>query len=497
MSNKMHKILLIILCVGLLLPLAAFSPKQQDFDSIYQYKLYRSWTAKEGNFSELPAKINSQYVKRTLNFKRSGEAPIIYIWDNFKIKEQREDLFSFIPFSSYETQIIIAGELLYRINCRHQIFARHYLQQMPVNIHYQGMRDMQALDALFAAYPHSRLPAAKFHPVFASDVLMQLIMQFENGEELIIIFDDISNYLTASIEMQRFEQNYNISDLPSDFTLKPDEEIFYEPVTTKPNPEQKTINRANTVPDTAAHTKRSETEPSAYEKKLISWIENNQDNNIGNEMINNKIPDISHFLQNEFKEHSLLIKNNHFNLKHVPFTGGLKADLYFDISENDGWDIRATDDVVIENKKVTIAGFEKLDLSDLENFDIEIIAPYLPQLLLSHRVMASQLAGFILQPDVAETTLVVDGAARHIYNLQSYRALLSLLGRFWKDRIIYYNISDFQLVNGYIEFKGYLAAENCTTGNYDLAEIRYRLDDDYTIVLAMVVIFPDQMPTQG
>jgi hypothetical protein len=360
---------------------------------------------------------------------------------------------------------------------------------MPLTITYQGLRSQFALDSLWVNYPQVRLPLQNLHPVINQDELVQLILQFDGGDELVIIFNDLSQFAHARIRLQEFENNYAKDALPSDFSRHlTDITYYYPPVSEKAEPVKP---EETTVPETEAMVKK-EIFLTKYEQRLIDWIEEHQDTSWGSEMINNKIPDISEFLQNEFKQHSLLKKNDTYNLIHAPFCGNLKADLYFEIKENGGWLIKATDDITITGKKVDVAGFEEYNLSDLEFYDIESIAPYIPQLLMSHRVMSSRLAGFILEPDIAETTLVLDGSSRRIYSLKSYRDLMFLLGHFWEDRTIYYNVADFHLVNGYIEFKGYLAAEETQSGKYDLAEIRYRLDDDYSIVLAMIVVFPDQ-----
>jgi len=504
---------MVLLCLSI--AAWGFAPQRGDFISEYQFRLYKSWLAKETAEIDLPAKITANYVKRNLKFRQSGEAQVIYIWDNWKINSQREDLPALLPFSNYETELIIAGELLYRLNCRHSIFAEDYLEKLPVSVTYQGLRSSFAIDSLYAHYPDSRLPLNKLHPVINNDELVQLILQMTNGDELIIIFNELSKYPTAHIKLEDYEKAIEVKRLPTDFkrhsediatwyppkseesklqqiepeTLKP--KIEPEPLEPEiePEPLEPEIEPVPPLPEIAADTLLTD-----YEKKLINWVESNLDTVWGSEMLNNKIPDIAEFLQNEFKEHSLLIKGKQYNLSHTPFSGNLKSNLYLQINDDQGWTIRASDEISISDKKVLVAGFEEFDLSDLENYDIQVIAPYLPQLLMSHRVMSSRLAGFILEPDIAETTLVVHGSGRHVYDLDSYRDLLLMLGSFWHNRVIYYNIADFRLIDGYIEFKGYLAAENPQTGKYDLAEIRYRLDDDYTIVLAMVVIFTDQTP---
>jgi len=497
MSNKMNNILIIVVLVCLSATAYGFAPQRRDFASEYQYRLYRSWLARETTEVDLPAKITANYVRRNIKFSKTGEAQVIYIWNNWKITSQREDLPAMMPFSNYETELIIAGELLYRLNCRHRRFAEDYLEKLPISITYQGLRSSFAIDSLYAHYPNQRLPLDKLHPVIDNDNLVQLILQMVNGDELIIIFNELSQYPTAQLQMEKWEASVVEEELPDDFSRhQEDIATWYPPKKEQEKPYQK---ESIPEPDESISSEikteiPADTMITDYEIKLLNWVESNLETAWGSEMLNNKIPDITEFLQTEFSEHSLLIKGDNYILSHTPFSGNLKSNLYLRISNNDGWAINALDDIDIQNKKVNIAGFEEFDLSDLENYDIQVIAPYLPQLLMTHRVMSSKLAGFILEPDIAETTLVVRGSSRHVYDLDSYRDLLFILGKFWQDRTIYYNIADFRLIDGYIEFKGYLAAEDRDTGQYDLAEIRYRLDDDYTIVLAMVVVFPNQSP---
>ncbi|MDP8322900.1 MAG: hypothetical protein RAO94_11165 [Candidatus Stygibacter australis] len=474
-----------------------FAPQRRDFASEYQYRLYRSWLAREATEIDLPAKITAEYVRRNIKFSKTGEAQVIYIWNNWEITSQREDLPAMLPFSNYETELIIAGELLYRLNCRHRIFAEDYLEKLPISITYQGLRSSFALDSLYAHYPNQRLPLDKLHPVIDNDNLVQLILQMVNGDELIIIFDELNQYPTARVQLENYEKSVDAGNLPADFSRhQEDIATWYPPKKEQEKPYQKeSIPKPDDIISSEIKTEISaDTMLTDYEIKLLKWVESNLETSWGSEMLNNKIPNITEFLQTEFSEHSLLIKGDNYLLSHTPFSGNLKSNIYLRISNSEGWVINALDDINIQNKKVTVAGFEGFDLSDLENYDIEVIAHYIPQLLMTHRVMSSKLAGFILEPDIAETTLVIRGSNRHVYDLDSYRDLLFILGKFWQDRTIYYNIADFRLIDGYIEFKGYLAAEDRDTGKYDLAEIRYRLDDDYTIVLAMVVVFPDQAP---
>ncbi|MDP8221394.1 MAG: hypothetical protein P9X26_08615 [Candidatus Stygibacter frigidus] len=495
MSNKMNKILLIVVLICLSASAYGFAPQRRDFDSEYQYRLYRSWLAKESTEIDLPAKITAEYVRRNIKFSKTGEAQVIYIWKNWKIVSQREDLPAMMSFSNYETELIIAGELLYRLNSRHRRFAEDYLDKLPISITYQGLRSSFAIDSLYAHYPDQRLPLEKLHPVIDNDKLAQLILQLANGDELIIIFNELSQYPTARLQLEKWENTIAAEELPNEFSRhQEDIATLYEPLKEQEKPEEiiSFQEPADTTDKEITIDISSDTLLTDYEVKLLNWIETNLDTAWGSEMLNNKIPNITEFLQTEFSQHSLLIKGDKYILFHEPFSGNLKSNLYLRINNSEGWSIDALDDINIINKKVTFAGFEEFDLSSLENYDIQVIAPYIPQLLMTHRVMASRLAGFILEPDIAETTLVVRGSSRHVYDLDSYRDLLFILGKFWQDRTIYYNIADFRLIDGYIEFKGYLAAEDSDTGQYDLAEIRYRLDDDYTIVLAMVVVFPDQ-----
>lgn len=497
MSNKMKNILIIGVLICLSATAYGFAPQQRDFDSEYQYRLYRSWLARETTEIDLPAKITAEYVRRNIKFSQTGEAQVIYIWNNWKITSQREDLPAMLPFSNYETELIIAGELLYRLNCRHRIFAEDYLDKLPISITYKGLRSSFAIDSLYAHYPNQRLPLDKLHPVIDNDKLAQLILQMTNGDELIIIFNELNQYPTARVQLENYERSVDAGNLPDDFSRNSEDIATWYPPEKEPG---KPYHRESIPKSDDSISSDIKTDISAdtmltdYEIKLLNWVESNLDTAWGSEMLNNKIPDITQFLQTEFSEHSLLIKGDKYILSHTPFSGDLKSNIYLRICNNDGWVINASDDFCIQNKKVIVAGFEEFDLSDLENYDIQVIASYLPQLLMTHRVMSSKLAGFILEPDIAETTLVVRGSNRHVYDLDSYRDLLFILGKFWQGRTIYYNIADFRLIDGYIEFKGYLAAEDSDTGQYDLAEIRYRLDDDYTIVLAMVVVFPDQDP---
>jgi hypothetical protein len=93
--------------------------------------------------------------------------------------------------------------------------------------------------------------------------------------------------------------------------------------------------------------------------------------------------------------------------------------------------------------------------------------------------------------DAVETTLVVKGETREIYDIYSYANLLLMLNKYWEDRIVYFNLQDVKKVNGYIEFKGMLIADSPESKTFDMAEIRFHLDNEYKIDLAMMFLNPE------
>ncbi|MCF7918300.1 MAG: hypothetical protein K9N06_00120 [Candidatus Cloacimonetes bacterium] len=492
MSNKMRKLIFILLFWQVAILLEGFVPERRDFASEYQYCMFRSWSALEKSEKELPARITYEQIERMVQFT-AGETQVVYIWENWKIYRQLENLPDMLPFSGYQKELTIAGELLYRLNCRHTIFAEHYLKKMPITLQYENLTGDNALNSLRAHYPNQRLPLLNIHPVIDKDRLVQLKLVLDNDDEISLTFSESEDLAQDVLGLKKFEWEFPEPKLPDDF-------LITEKVITKTGepvldiPELEEMIQENPYKEYIQSP--ADSLLTSYENKLIRWIEMHQNTMWGSEMINNKVSDISSFLQTEFPYHSLLIRGDVYNLTHVPFGGNLSADLYLKAKENGGWSITACDDIVIDRKQVTVDGFEKFDLSALTDYEAESICQYLPQLLISHRVIGSRLQGFILQPDMIETTLVFSGSQRRIYNIRSYHDLLLLLGNFWKDRIIYYTVNDFKVIDGYIEFRGYLSAEDPKNGFYDLAEIRYRLDEDYMMVLAMMVIYPEQQQVE-
>lgn len=503
MSNKIDRFVVILIVLLLAVKLDAFIPQSRDFASEYQYRMYRSWKTRERIIHENPARITHDIIERQLQFADS-EAEVVYYWKNWKINQQLENLPDWLPYSDYEQELTIAGELLYRLNCQHSIFAEHYLKKMPVLLNYDELEGKSAIDSLMSRYKAKRLPVKSMMPVFENDKMTALNFLLVNGDSFSFVFTENTGIDAMREKLYKFEVAFSISKLPDKFYIQPKPDFEYQ-LHAKEESLTDTIEIAEKVTAIKEAEKLIEesslkitvTEPTDtlmtdYEKKLLNWIEKNKNTCRGTELLNNKIDDIDEFLQDEFPEHSILINGSEYVLTHVPFDQHLPANLYLEIEQEDSWKISASDDVLYKNKLAVVGGFEEFDLSALKDYEAESICRYLPQLLISHRVMNSRLSGFIMEPDMISTTLVVNGSKRSIYSINSYNDLLSMLGNFWEERTVYYTVNDFKIVDGYIEFRGYLAAENADKGCYDLAEIRYKLDEDYMMALAMMVLYPQQ-----
>ena len=489
----MKKIVLLILVLMVVAGLWSFVPQRRDFASEYQYRLYRSWYARQIAQKELPARITHDLIERQIKFA-DEDVEVVYIWDNWKIYRQWENLPDWLPYSNFQTELSLAGELLYRLNCRHSLFAVHYLNSIPVELSYDNYIGETAVDSLFARYSGQRLMITNLHPVTEQDRLTKIILVMQNGDELTLSFGDLSNIDSLLKEMKSYEWNFAQDKLPDDFKTDTPDIVFVPERKVYTEMEIEIIEAEEIIEESPYKDIIQQPADSLltdYEETLLAWIDQHQDTIWGSEMLNNKITDIGSFLQQEFPEHSMLIKDDTYNLFHKRFQKNIPADLYLKVKENSGWSILASEDVTLNKKLAVVSGYEDFDLSALDDYEAECISQFLPHLLISHRVINSRLAGFILQPDMIGTTLVVNGSERKVYSMRSYHDLLLLLGNFWKDRTIYYTVNDFRIIDGYIEFKGYLAAED-DSHNYDLAEIRYRLDEDYMMVLAMMILFPEQ-----
>lgn len=469
MSNKMRKYFLgiVLLCYSLVI--YGFDPIKSDFASDYQFELYRSWVRK-GNFkTDLPVRFTKDKIFKSFDDQAGNQVKIIYDWKNFKICEQWEE----IPFKDYLTSLemktyrIFLQSFVYRLNSDIDTFLFDLCDPTKVEINYSGFKDLQALELLITDFTDRRFKIIATEPFSKNDQIgFRLIA--ENDISVEILFSEFSEIFTALIKQKEKEKSKIITKKP------PEKKVIIPSIPKKTVPKPKVFSG------------------SIEDLDLQEYIDLFYQKMQTKEILHNKIKNVHKFLKNEFPHHRISENGQHYFMEIEPFKNDFPADISLFVKNyKDGISLIPDTMFEIENKNVFLKTGEKFDLSNLTEEEVENMAPFLSQMIFEHRSIGTRLLNFFLIHDGVSTSLIVHGDERKLYDIYSYANLLLMLNEYWKDRIVYFSMQEIKKVNGYIEFKGYLIADDPAEDTYDLAEIRYHLDKNYKIDLVMMFLHPE------
>jgi hypothetical protein len=230
-------------------------------------------------------------------------------------------------------------------------------------------------------------------------------------------------------------------------------------------------------------------EDSLSVRQLVEKYKNHQ---WSREILHNKIKDPEKFLKNEFPHHKMVKEKNIYKFS-VEECNNLSASFHIALRETkDGLYFLNTEAYSVnEGNVVCLPTDDYVSLSELNSEEIEIVAPFLNQLLTMHRVVGTRLINFLLLPAEVRTMLVLRDPERTVYEFSSYTDLLLMLSHYWEGRILYFNIDKVKKVDSYIELEGLLLAKKSDCNVFDYAEVKFSLDKDYRISVAMVILYPE------
>ena len=462
---KIFFIVCLILISGI--TLAAFSPTNNDFVTIYQYELYKSWL-RLGNFkTNFPAFISEDKIIKKFRDRHNEEITVEYDWKNHKIFNQKEKL----RFTEKSEVNNFIESLIYRLNCDRKIFFFDYLNASSVILKFGNLQREQAADSLWNCFADKRIHIANLQIEKTKKGFSEIISE-KNGIRFSLDFPP--NYKIPNWREMKFsvsaisisKPKSNKKQIPETKILKPKKAILSPQ--TKKTVKSKTSNLENYI---AANYRKMQTK----------------------ELLQNKVSDVSRFIKHEFPHHRIVHSDNEFAIKIQPFQGKYRSDLILKVHKNsDGIEIFPDLKFSLQNKILKTKSGDNIDLSKLSERETENISPFLGQLICEHRALGTKLLNFLLIHDRVSTSLVVNGEKRQFYEIYSYANLLLLLNKFWQKRVVYFNLRDVKKINGFIEFKGYLFAVKPESEKYDFAEIRFRLDKDYQMDLIMMFLYPQE-----
>lgn len=422
-----------LIFVGLsYLILSAFSPQQKNFENRFQYFLYNAWQKKAEDLEKISAMVGPDEILQKYRTKDSKLVEVNFIWDNQKIISQKERIGLNFP-SNIQQYKNVLEEFLYYLNTSQKIFLEQFLKDAKFSLeHNQG-----GLDSLWVTFQDKRFELKTIKWEYGEDTLTFFLTSFE--DELIII------KFPYSLQQR----------------LTPD-------------------NRIKMGID-------SRMKERGEDNSLLAFLHEDYDKVVRRELFNNQIEDVKKFLRYEFPNHKISQQGDEYFLKKGNEPMGLKADMaILAYSNNDNYEFKAIQKYTVKNGILKLNQLDDIEVGALGKETINSLALYFPQLIYMHRALGSRLLNFLLIKDDVPTTLILHDDKRYRLEYDNYSDLILRLNKFWKERNIYFSLQDVRESNGFVEFRGILAAVEKEL--YDLAEIRFHLNREHKIDLIMMSI---------
>ncbi len=448
MSIKMKKyfIILIILLLGCWLK--AYDPSKVDFASDYQFALYRSWLEYTNLPGSTPAGFKPDMITRIFTLDSGEVIDVEYDWKEHRIYNQREILKNKVRGDISPEKLFLLESLVYRINTADNMFIDDFLKITRIELFEDNIRIEKPREWLDKKFPEKIVVISiKSSDISSSQIIlitdtMKITVLFP--EKMIKIYDIFHQEPTLSLPII-IEPEIVIKEIETDIPLA-----------------NYLLSRLNDPPR--------------------------------RELLQNKIKNPGMFLRQEFPHHTLNMDNNSAYLLGGTYEDVLLSNLALTFHRSsDGIEFHPDNNYRIEGNSIYFEDDESFYLPACEDHELDMIAPFLAQLIYEHRSIGTRLLNFLLIHDDVPTTVVIRTEERLVHEIDSYADLLLILNDHWKHRQIYFSLSEFKKVNNYIEFKGLLIAEDQNGDAKDSAEIWFHLNSDYRIDLIMMILFPNDL----
>jgi len=454
MSNKFAnklKVGLVALLVLSFVCLAAFQPGRQNFSSRYEYALYRSWQKKAVSLEKLSAQIKPEVVVQKYRTTDSKLVELQYDWEDQLIYGQKEVISLPFPANLQQYKLVLES-FLYHLNCSQRIFLENMLQEAEFKVKYK----QDGLDSLWADFAQARFETKTIKWQHNKDSLKFKLSSF-SGQQFTIEFPISFQF---SVYLDAWKQRTKQAE-PKIETTAPEPRIPIRPEIAK------------------------------KELSLVEFLYSTYQKQFHRELMNNKVDELGKFLQEQFPQHKLSRENATYYLEDSTEFLGLGNFIAVEARHNNNsWHIEASPYYKFGHNHLKLSDHDSLQVGLVDKDAIKSVASYFPQLLYMHRSLGTKLFNFLLIPDEVPTTLLVHNDERRRLDFASYDDLLLRLNDFWQDRQIFFSLQDIRQINGFIEFKGILAAVG--KDKYDWAEIRFHLNKEYKIDLVMMSLHIDK-----
>ncbi len=484
---KLKRILVMSGILLLLCSLNGFRPGLHNFASTYQYQMFQSWM-RRGNFSaDAPSRLSANTIKSDYkSYDNNLSVNVEFDIQRGLIVQVREAIDSVVTDSSLSSQELkyrkYMESLIFRLNCDQYFYTKDYADELGIKI---GVDGASFDENISREYRRVKPESITFNQFSESKYYYQFDYQGLSWE---FIFPEITFMDTKISKQKEKESKYLIEDLlfqpriktEVDVADKEDEaesyQVIFQPEFEVDEPKKIAESLGRAV--------------SPAGKTMSEYIAHNKNQRWGRELLYNRISDYKEFIKNEFPHHNYTEQNKNIALSTGKFRDTISADLSLErIQLRDGIDFRPFGNFSIsDNRTVTLSTGEMLDLNELSLNEVYEIVPYLNQLLAMHRVIGTKMVNFLLIPADVPTTLVLRDPERDVIEFSSYTNLILMLSNYWQGRTVYFNLETVKKVNNYIELSGFLAAENAGQELLDFAEVKFALDLEYKIDIAMMIL---------
>ncbi len=433
MSNKMKKFIFVsVILIVFISELFGFFPKRNNFNSEYQYTMFRSWIKKNKIRKGGVASFKKQYIETNFNNKR-----VLFLWKRGKIYAQAELIDS--PNILIKNKLyLLAAEALYRINCKDTFYFYDFIDKHQSKVYYGKFHKDKAIYQFFLKYENQLFEPNR---IIVNNNIVMFKMQTDT---LKILFPEIKTFVTYSL------------------------------------PPQKKAKKKKAVIEKEIKFQSS--------SKLENFILKNHKKIFPLEILNNKISSPERFIKNNFSGYKIHKKRNIFHIDLQSFENRFYANLDVMVQKKEtSIKFIPLNDFKYKNKKMVFRWGEKIDLSALNQTEAKQISYSIPHLLYEHRSLGTKLFNFLLINDAVPSTLVLKTKkGKKLIEFESYSSLLKLLNDYFEGSKSYFTITKVKKVNGNIElFANLLIKKN---NDLTFAEVRFQLEKNYQMKYIMMFL---------
>lgn len=485
--RKYLLMLLIAVCLSIC-NVSGFIPQRDNFINNYQYQLFSSWIQRGDFDPHSPANLSHKLI-RISYYDRFNDLSVTVEFD--LDKERIVNAREVVPSSVIETVIpnievhyrYYLEVLLFRLNSDQCFYSRDFLTDMQIAMTWNN-EELSPEVFSSAFIDRERLAWQEIHFEELADGSHRYKVKTAEETSFELIFPNYKS-LPDLVNLARKKEEYSVE------LAKVKKEVLPQPpVSTiayhyEPEEMKKPSSAYSLIPTLPPARLPDRHMP------LREFIETFRNSNWGREMLHNKIADPEHFLAKEFPHHQMKQSLSSYELLTSPFQENISGNVILNKRPlRDGVAFEAAEHYEVHNdKSISLLTGDILFLNELSDSEIDIITPYLAQLIIMHRVIGTRLLDFLLVPADVPTTFVLRDPDRWVSQFSSYTDVILMLSHYWQDRTVYFQLERVKRVNNMIELNGFLAAVNHNEDAFDYAEVKFSLDSSYRIDLAMINLY--------